>query len=218
MTHPLFGAAYYPEHCSAERWSTDARLMQQAGINTVRLAEFAWSRLEPKAGAFDFAWLNEAHPEILPVNEDGQRAGFGMRRHYCPTQPAFHAATRRIVETMARHYRQHPAVFAWQIDNELGNITNGIRCHCSSCRTTFQYWLRQRYGSLERLNSLWGTVFWSQEYSAWEQIPTPMRNVRPAIPGSAHNPALYLDFARFTSESWVQYQQLQVQILRDLCP
>src|SRR5258708_39946027 len=60
MTPPLFGAAYYPEHCSAERWSTDARLMQQAGINTVRLAEFAWSRLEPKAGDFDFAWLVEA--------------------------------------------------------------------------------------------------------------------------------------------------------------
>jgi len=165
MTHPLFGAAYYPEHCSAERWSTDARLMQQAGINTVRLAEFAWSRLEPKAGVFDFAWLDkainilmahgiqvilgtptaappawliQAHPEILPVNEDGQRAGFGMRRHYCPTQPAFHAATRRVVEAMARHYQQHPAVFAWQIDNELGNITNGTRCHCSSCRTSVQ--------------------------------------------------------------------------------
>ncbi len=245
MAHPLFGAAYYPEHCSAERWSIDARLMQQAGINTVRLAEFAWSRLEPKTGVFDFAWLDkaidilmahgiqvilgtptaappawliQAHPEILPVNEDGQRAGFGMRRHYCPTQPAFHAATRRIVQAMARHYQQHPAVLAWQIDNELGNITNGIRCHCSSCRTAFQYWLQQRYGSLERLNSLWGTVFWSQEYSAWEQIPTPMRNVRPGSPGSAHNPSLYLDFARFTSESWVQYQQLQVQILRDLCP
>ncbi|MFL5694627.1 MAG: beta-galactosidase, partial [Ktedonobacteraceae bacterium] len=184
MTHPLFGTAYYPEHWSSERWSIDARLMQQAGINTVRLAEFAWSRLEPEEGLFDFAWLDkaieilmaqriqiilgtptaappawliQAHPEILPVNEDGQRAGFGMRRHYCPTQPAFHTATRRIVEAMARHYQQHPAVFAWQIDNEMGNIANGVRCHCSSCRAAFQAWLRQRYGSLECLNSMWGT-------------------------------------------------------------
>src|SRR6266571_9125159 len=245
MAEPLFGVDYYPEHWSTERWPEDAKLMQQASMNTVRLAEFAWSRLEPKEGSFDFAWLDEAidvlmarsirvilgtptaappawlietHPEILPVNEDGQRAGFGMRRHYCPTHPAFLSATRRIVEALATHYHEHPAVFAWQIDNELGNIANGTRCHCSSCRTTFQRWLQRRYGSLEHLNSKWGTVFWSQEYTAWEQIPVPVRNVRSGSPGSAHNPALYLDFARFTSDMWVQYQQFQVRILRDLCP
>ncbi len=245
MTEPLFGVDYYPEHWNAKRWPVDAKLMQQAGMNTVRLAEFAWSRMEPKEGYFDFAWLDEAieilmaygirvvlgtptaappawlisaHPEILPVNEDGQRAGFGMRRHYCPTQPAFWSATQHIVEVMATHYHEHPAVFAWQVDNELGNIANGIRCHCSSCRAAFQQWLQQRHESLERLNSAWGTVFWSQEYTAWEQIPVPVRNVRSGSPGSAHNPALYLDFARFTSDTWVRYQQLQVRILRDLCP
>ncbi len=245
MNEPLFGADYYPEHWSTERWPVDAELMQQAGINTVRLAEFAWSRLEPREGFFDFGWLDEAikilndhgirvvlgtptaappawlisaHPEILPVNEDGQRAGFGMRRHYCPTQPTFHAATRRIVEAMAKHYAQNPAVFAWQIDNELGNIANGNRCHCSSCRAAFQRWLQQRYESLENLNRQWGTVFWSQEYSAWEQIPVPMRYIRTGGLGSVHNPGLYLDFARFTSESWVQYQHLQVQTLREVCP
>ena len=245
MTNPIFGADYYPEHWSTERWPIDAKLMQQAGINTVRLAEFAWSRLEPKEGFFDFAWLDEVieifmahgirvilgtptagppawliseHPEILPVNEDGQRAGFGMRRHYCPTQPAFHTATRRIVEAIAEHYHQHPAVFAWQIDNESGHIANGNRCHCSSCRTAFQQWLQQRYGSLERLNSEWGTVFWSQEYTAWDQIPAPLRNGGPGRIGSAHNPGLYLDFARFTSDSWVRYQRLQGSILRERCP
>jgi beta-galactosidase len=245
MERLLFGADYYPEHWSAERWPMDAKLMQQVGMNTVRLAEFAWSRLEPREGSFDFAWLDKAmeillehgirvvlgtptaappawliqeHPEILPVNEEGQRAGFGMRRHYCPTQPVFHTATRRIVEAMARHYQQHPAVFAWQIDNELGNIANGTRCHCDSCRAAFQRWLQQRYGSLENLNQCWGTVFWSQEYSAWEQIPVPLQKLRSGRPGSVHNPALFLDFARFTSENWVQYQHLQVQILRELCP
>ncbi|HTK11108.1 MAG TPA: beta-galactosidase [Ktedonobacteraceae bacterium] len=245
MTDVIFGVDYYPEHWSPERWPIDARLMQQAGINTVRLAEFAWSRLEPREGTFDFSWLDEAieifmahgirivlgtptaappawliqaHPEILPVNEAGQRAGFGMRRHYCPTQPTFHAATQRIVEAMAEHYHQHPAVFAWQIDNELGNISNGNRCHCPSCHAAFQQWLQRRYGSLTRLNQDWGTVFWSQEYTAWEQIPIPLQNVRSWVPGSAHNPSLYLDFARFTSESWERYQHFQMQILRAHCP
>jgi beta-galactosidase len=194
MTNPVFGVDYYPEHWNEDRWPLDAELMLQGGINTVRLAEFAWSRLEPAPGVFDFAWLDRAidvlaaramrvvlgtptaappgwlvaaHPEILPVNEHGQRAGFGMRRHYCPRQPAFHEATRRIVRAMAEHYADHPAVIAWQTDNELGNIANGTRCHCPCCRAAFQDWLRERYGSLEELNRRWGTVFWSQEYGAW---------------------------------------------------
>ncbi|GAC1356395.1 MAG: beta-galactosidase [Ktedonobacteraceae bacterium] len=241
----LFGVDYYPEHWERERWATDAKLMEEAGINTVRLAEFAWSRLEPRKGVFDFSWLDqaiellaehgirvilgtptaappawliEAHPEILPINEYGQRAGFGMRRHYCPTQPGFHEATRRIVTAMVTHYDQHPAVFAWQIDNELGNIANGARCHCSSCRTAFQHWLQQHYSTLENLNQRWGTVFWSQEYIAWEQVPLPLHNVGIGRPGSPHNPGLYLDFARFSSESWVLYQHLQIEIVRKHCP
>ena len=45
-----FGVDYYPEHWPEARWALDARLMQEAGFNTVRLAEFAWSRLEPGPG------------------------------------------------------------------------------------------------------------------------------------------------------------------------
>ena len=55
-----FGADYYPEHWPEERWAIDARLMQDAGFNTVRLAEFAWSRLEPSPGEFDFDWLDRS--------------------------------------------------------------------------------------------------------------------------------------------------------------
>jgi beta-galactosidase len=243
--HMHFGADYYPEHWETERWPIDAQLMREAGINTVRLAEFAWSRLEPCAAQFDFTWLDQAidvlqaqgieiilgtptasppawliqaHPEILPVNEDGQRAGLGMRRHYCPNQPAFHEASRRVVEAMALHYADHPAVIAWQIDNELGNIANGNRCHCDTCRSAFHDWLRRRYGSLDELNRRWGTVFWSQEYGEWEQIPVPARTVRAGAPGTAHNPALFLDYARFTSDSWIAYLRLHEEILRARCP
>ena len=245
MPNPVFGVDYYPEHWPEERWPIDARLMREAGVTTVRLAEFAWSRLEPSEGSFDLAWLDRAiailaaegiqiilgtptaappawliaaHPEILPVNEAGERAHFGMRRHYCPSQPTFHEATRRIVTAMAEHYADHPAVFAWQTDNELGNIQNGNRCHCEACRAAFADWLRARYGCLEELNRRWGTVFWSQEYTDWDQIPTPIEHDPRGRGGSTHNPSLYLDFARFTSDNWVRYQEIHLRILRELCP
>lgn len=244
MVAQLFGVDYYPEQWDETSWSSHAAMMEMLGINTVRLAEFAWSKLEPAAGVYDFDWLDRAieilashgikiilgtptaappiwlieeHPEILPVNEHGQRASFGMRRHYCPTQPAFHAAVRNIVSAMAEHYHDHPAVFAWQTDNEISTIINGIRCHCDTCRAAFQHWLQLRHGTLEQLNQDWGTIFWSQTYTAWEQIPVPFHNEQNAQ-GSAHNPGLALDFARFTSDSWVRYQQIHIDILRERCP
>src|SRR5439155_567331 len=83
---------------------------------------------------------------------------------------------------------EHGAVIGWQIDNEFACHRGG--CFCEECRTTFQRWLQRRYGSLEHLNETWGTAFWSQTYTAWEQIPLPARTV------AVHNPALRLDFQR----------------------
>ena len=55
-----FGADYYPEHWPEARWAEDVRLMKEAGFNVVRLAEFAWSKMEPQDGCFDFDWLDRA--------------------------------------------------------------------------------------------------------------------------------------------------------------
>ena len=233
-----YGVDYYPEHWPEERWPLDARMQREAGFNTVRLAEFAWSRLEPSAGHFDFDWLDRAidvlaaegmqvvlgtptaappawlidqDRTILPVDATGHRVSFGGRRHYCPTHPAFHAATQRIATAMAEHYARHPAVVGWQIDNEFGG--NGTaRCYCDSCRNAFLQWLQRRYGSVDALNQAWGTVFWSQEYSAWQQVPLPLP------PSGIHNPSLELAYRRFASDAFVGYQQLQIDLLRRLAP
>jgi beta-galactosidase len=55
-----FGADYYPEHWTEERWPEDARLMAEAGFNIVRLAEFSWSKMEKIEGEYDFSWLDRA--------------------------------------------------------------------------------------------------------------------------------------------------------------
>ena len=229
-----FGAAYYPEQWPEERWQTDARLMEEAGFNVVRLAEFAWSRLEPREGGFDFDWLDRAigllhahgirvvlgtptaspppwlmakQDDLFLVEQTGVRQTFGLRREYCPSHPLYRRYTAHLVNRMAEHFRDNPAVIGWQIDNELGE-----RCYCGICRAEFHTWLQRRYGTLENLNEKWGTVFWSHSYTDWSQIPLPLSTAR------SHNPGLALDYRRFMSDTYRAYQKLQADILRRHCP
>jgi beta-galactosidase len=229
-----FGVDYYPEQWPEERWAEDARLMAEAHFTIVRLAEFAWAKLEPADGVFDFnwldraidvlasrdisvilgtptasppAWLMTAYPELFRVLPDGRRMTYGLRREYCPNHPTYHDYTRRIVEKMAEHYTGHPAVIGWQIDNEFGD-----RCYCPVCRAAFQGWLEDRCCSLDVLNARWGTVFWGHTYTDWGQIPLPLTT------GESPNPGLALDFYRFASDSYVAYQRLQTDLIRERCP
>ncbi len=228
------GAAYYPEHWMEDHWSADIRLMSEAGLTVVRMGEFAWSTLEPTAGEFHFEWLDRAieqlaaagivsvlgtptaappawlvqqYPDLLAVDESGRRVLFGNRCHYCVNSPEFHAATRRIVGAMAEHFGANPNVIGWQIDNEYNRV-----CYCERCQQLFQNYLAHKFGSLDALNDHWSTRYWSQTYSAWEQIPLP-NNSHPT-PTGLHNPGLMLEFKRFITESYRQFQRLQIDLLR----
>jgi beta-galactosidase len=229
-----FGVDYYPEHWPEERWAEDARLMAQAGFNVARLAEFAWSYLEPRPGHFDFDWLDRAvevlqargiqvilgtptaspppwvmaiYPDAYRVLHSGQRQTYGNRREYCPTHPGYRERGRIVTQALAEHYADHPAVIGWQIDNEFGD-----RCYCPICQAHFQAWLQEKYGSLDTLNDDWGTAFWSHVYTDWSQIPVPVET------GGSANPGLDLDYRRFMSDAYTCFQQEQVDILRRVCP
>jgi beta-galactosidase len=230
------GVCYYPEHWPQARWAEDARMMRAAGLDYVRISEFSWSLMEPEEGRFDWVWLDKAIqtlagaglqvvlctptaappawmvrrcPQILPVDAQGRTRQFGSRRHYCANSPEYQEHTRRIVTAMAERYGAHPALAAWQIDNEF-DCHNTARCYCPRCAAAFREWLQRRYGTLDALNDAWGTVFWSQSYSDWEQIDPPMLVV------AGPNCSQELDFYRFSSDSVVAYQQQQLDILRGL--
>jgi len=230
------GVDYYPEHWEESRWQIDARLMREAGISVVRLAEFSWCKMEPEEGKYDFGWLDRAlevlykegiqavlgtptatppawlhqRYDIYPRDARRYPLGFGTRLQRCLNHPVMRRYSRLITEAMVSHYANHPAVIGWQTDNEFeANL-----CYCDVCADLFRQWLQRKYGSLEALNKAWGTVFWSQEYSSWSQIPLPWV----ARCGQSHNPSLWLDYRRFASESTVSFQREQVEIIRRLAP
>ncbi|HZJ24723.1 MAG TPA: beta-galactosidase [Anaerolineales bacterium] len=221
------GSSYYPEHWDERYWANDIRLMKEAGLTVARMAEFAWSTMEPSAGEFNFDWLEDAiaqlatagmvsvlgtptaappawlvqqHPDLLAVDASGRRVQFGNRCHYCVNSPEFHTATRRIVAAMAECIGKNSHVIGWQLDNEYNRV-----CYCERCQKLFQQFLARKFDNLAALNEHWSTAYWSQTYSAWEQIP---------IPIGPHNPGLMLEFKHFVTDSYRRFQRLQVDALR----
>jgi beta-galactosidase len=229
------GVDYYPEHWDPDLWEQDARLMADSGVRIVRVGEFAWSRMEPADGQFEWTWLDQAldtlHrnglqvvigtptmtpprwltekcPDILPVLPSGQLYHEGGRGHRCYNSPSMRKYSARIVQKLSERYAGHPAVIGWQTDNEF-SFTD---CQCTACSEVFREWVRARYITLGQLNQAWGTVVWSGEYSDWEQVTPPYGG------SPFQNPSFLLDYSRFQSDSIVAFQSIQIEIIRQNCP
>lgn len=228
------GGDYNPEQWPAEVWAEDVALMRRARVNLVTVGVFAWSRLEPRPGRYDFDWLDRvldllhdnrigvalatptaspppwfslAHPDALPVTAEGVRLHHGSRDTYCAAAPAYRRAARGIAAALADRYREHPGLALWHVHNEYGTT-----CHCPYAADAFRDWLRARHGDLDRLNDAWSTGFWSQHYSDWAQISTPRATQYLA------NPAQSLDFRRFWSDQLLSAYVEQRDLLRAATP
>ncbi len=153
------------------------------------------------------AWLTEKYPEALNALKDGTLLRHGARRHYNYNSPVYRRLSARIVEQLARHYGQHPAIVGWQIDNELNCETDEFYSEADS--DAFRAFVKNKYGTLDALNEAWGTVLWSETYTDWSQIHCP----RPVLNGG-YNPHFLLDYSRFVSESCISFVRQQADILR----
>ncbi|MDQ0688228.1 beta-galactosidase [Streptomyces achromogenes] len=232
-----YGADYNPEQWPRDVWAEDVRLMQEAGVTVVSVGIFSWARIQPGPDTWDFGWLDEvmdllhaggigvdlatataspppwltsAHPEILPVTANGETLWPGARQHWRPTSPVFREHALRLVREIAGRYKDHPALVAWHVSNELG--CHNVYDHSDDAARAFRVWLRARYGSLDALNHAWGTAFWSQRYSDWEQI------LPPRLAASHPNPTQQLDFKRFSSDALKDHLVAEREILREITP
>ncbi len=239
-----YGVSYYPEHKNEEELRHDLELLKHSGINTVRMGEFAWCRMEPEEGKYEFgwleavvkelgeagiqtilctptacppAWLVKKHPDILYMDNRRIRRPFGGRRHYCYNNETYRMYSVRIAEKLGEAFAGNPYVAGVQIDNEPAQEGTG-RCCCPVCTEKFHAYLRQEYGSIEEFNRRSGSIFWSQEYDDFDEIPVPVNTIevgaRNQIDAYYENPTVRLQFERFCSTSQKEYQDLQVAALR----
>ena len=235
---PELGVCYYPEHWPEDMWISDAQSMYKNGIRWVRIAEFAWSRIEPEPKNFDWKWLDKAvdilgnaglkivmctptatpprwlinqMPDMLAVDQNGQKRKFGSRKHYSFSHKGYQKESQRITQAVAERYGNNSFIQAWQTDNEFG-------CHettyswCQSSLQEFRNWLQVKYQSIEKLNEEWGNVFWSMEYSSFEDIDLPNLTVTEA------NPAHHFAFRRFSSDQVKNFNSQQVKIINQFSP
>lgn len=226
------GVDYYPEQWDETMWEQDADRMKEIGVEIVRVGEFAWSRMEPTEGDYDFEWLDrvvqiftdreidlvlctptctppqwafEKYPEIIQVGADGAKIPIGIRGHRCVTNATYRRLCEKIIQVLVERYHDNPGIIAYQIDNEV----EANHCRCEECTKGFRAWMQKKYGTPQAVNAAYRNTVWSGEYSSWEEVKPPTAGVL-----QWQNPSLTLDYNRYASDSIVDYIEFQRQCIR----
>ena len=231
------GVDYYPEHWDKNMLDKDLDTIIELGSNVIRIGEFAWHMMEREEGKYDFsyfdrvinrakeknlkvifgtptatmpAWLAKKYPEVLSEFEDNTKRVFGGRRQYCFNSEKYISYSEKIIRQLANHYKDEKAIVAWQIDNEFGHEGSDL-CYCDNCKNAFRQYLREQYDNdINKLNEIWGTIFWSQTYNDFDEIPLPVKTI------TTHNPSLRMEWERFRSISIEKYAKMQVDLLKEI--
>jgi len=190
----LYGVAYYDEYTPVDRIEEDARLMKDAHISVVRIAESTWGTLEPQPGVFDFThvdrmlsamnkygikvivgtptyaiptWLAKEHPDVLVTRKNGQ-AEYGYRQNMDITNPHYLEAAERVIIALIDHVKDDPAVIGYQVDNE----TKAYGTSGPNVQAAFVEAMKKKWSSLDELNDAWGLNYWSNRINSWEDFPS----------------------------------------------
>ncbi len=234
------GTCYYPEHWPREIWEQDAERMADLGLTWVRIGEFAWSRLEPQPGQYDFDWLDDAirilgtaglkvvlgtptatpprwmidrYPDMLAVDKEGRPRKFGSRRHYCFSHEGYKSECARIVRELANRYGNNPYVAAWQTDNEYGCHDTTVS-YSAAARRSFQLWLRKQFSNNGNAGDIAAlNAAWGNVFWSMDYDDFDQIDL-PNLTVTEPNPAHSLAFRRFSSDQVVAFNKLQVDIIR----
>lgn len=229
------GIYYYPEHWKENQWERDIKKMQELGFEFVHMGEFAWAKMEPVEGKYDFTWLDKCvtladkygmksvlctpspcppawlqlkHPEILTVNNQGKRIEHGGRLQGDINHPKYKEYIQKIIAQLTKRYGNDKRVIGWQIDNEPHYAP--LYNYSEYAGQQFRVWLKNKYKSIDSLNFSWGNHFWSINYNNFEQIQIPNNK----IDGQGASPHSLLDFQLFNAQALAEGLRFQAQQLK----
>jgi beta-galactosidase len=136
-------------------------------------------------------WLYKEHPEIAvthhgsaPPLEDPYAPTYpssitpgyyGPRQNYDFLNPYFRQHAERVIRKIVSHFKGHPAVIGYQIDNETA--PTGVPTTYTNA--AFLELLKQKYKTPETINTIWGLVYWGQLVDKWEDLPPPNGMINP---------------------------------------
>jgi len=229
------GIYYYPEHWKENQWERDIKKIAEMGFEFVHLAEFAWFKMEPEEGKFNFTWLDKVvdlcakyhvkallctpsattptwmrinYPETFIMDGRYIRAENGTRGLGSIVNTKYRGFVKNIVTEMAKRYGQNKNVIGWQIDNEPGAISD----YSPSSQEAFRTWLKNKYKNIDALNSAWGAAFWSQWFNNFSQVIIPNTNL---VGWWGNNPHALLDFKRYAADEQAELLDFQAGTLRN---
>ncbi|MFA9464879.1 MAG: beta-galactosidase [Velocimicrobium sp.] len=224
----LFGSAYYLEYMPYDRLEKDIQMMQEAGMNVVRIAESTWSTLEPMDGIFNFSyidrvleaiekagmqaiigtptyaipsWLEKKDEDIMVTTTEGQ-ARYGHRQTMNIMNPTFRFYAMRVIRELMAHTVNCPCVIGYQIDNELKHYGTANE----EVQKLFKEYLKKTFLTTDKLNQTYGLAYWSNSIHDWNDLP----DMRGCINGG-----LASEFERFQRSLAAQYLLWQADIVRE---
>ncbi|WP_223233382.1 beta-galactosidase [Chitinophaga sp. CF418] len=228
------GIYYYPEHWNENQWERDIKKIASMGYEFVHLAEFAWFKMEPEPGKFEFTWLDKVislctkyNLKVLMCTPSATTPAW-MRTNYTETfvmdghyirgehgtrglgsivNPTYRGFVEKIVTEMARRYGQNRNVIGWQLDNEPDAKPD----YSPSSQDAFRQWLKNKYKTIAALNEAWGAAFWSQWYNDFDQIIIPNTTL---VGWWGNNPHALLDFKRYAADAQAEFLDFQATVLR----
>ena len=163
-------------------------------------------------------WLYKEHPEIVvthqgtipqladpydPAYPSSMTPGFyGPRQNYDFLNPYFRQHAERVIREIVGHFKNHPAVIGYQIDNET--FPNGVPTPYANA--AFLDRLKQKYKTPETINRIWGLVYWGQLVDKWEDLP-PRNGIL--------NPGYKLEWENFQHDIVTDYLAWQARIVSE---
>jgi len=235
LNQVAFGGDWNPEQWAENVWAEDIALMQKAGVNLVTLGVFSWAIIQPDEKTWNFEWLDKIldlclkggikvdmatataspppwlghkYPDTLAVTADGMRLAWGARQHYSPSSKTFIEKSQIVARKLVERYGKHDAIVMWHVGNEFGAHT--ALCYSEESAGAFRKWLQNKYGVIDKLNDRWGTKFWSQQYSTFDEV------MPPRTTAYFPNPSQQLDFKRFSSDAMLDLYRAEHKIIRDV--